>query len=105
MKEQKSEEHQCWRELILEDTSRSIMDETGSRFPDSMTSFEERFCLQHQPENCHKGLHIKIYCLKDKRWKRIRLTGNRMRIFDNTGVWYNYKAVRPLRGGEEEGVE
>ena len=80
-----------------------MMDETGSRFPDSMTSFEERFCLQHQPENCRKGQHIKIYCMKDKRWKRIRLTGVRMRIFDNTGAWYIYKAVRPLSGEKKKG--
>ena len=84
-------------------TPRSMVDETGSHLPDSVTSFEQRFCLQHQPESCHKGQHIKIYCLKDERWKRIMLTGNRMRKFDNQEAWYNYKSVRPLPKEKKKG--
>ena len=47
---------------------------TESGVADSMNSNVSRFCSAQQPDNCKKGDNIKIYCLKDKRWKRIRLT-------------------------------
>ena len=55
---------------------------TESGVTDSMNSNESRLCTARQPDNCKKGNNIKIFCLKDKRWKRIKLTNNRMRRYD-----------------------
>ena len=68
-----------------------------------MNSNESRFCSTQQPDNCKKGDNIKIYCLKDKRWKRIRLTNNRMRRYNKIGKWHNYWAVNPLPGEKQLG--
>jgi hypothetical protein len=65
---------------------------------DSINSTQAQFCLAHQVEHCKKGDNIKIYCLEDKRWKRIQLTNNRMRRYDRTGKWHNYCALNPLPG-------
>ena len=76
---------------------------TESGVADSMNSNESRFCSAQQPDNCKKGDNIKIYCLKDKRWKRIRLTNNRMRRYNKIGKWHNYWAVNPLPGEKQLG--
>ena len=55
---------------------------TESGVADSMNSNESRFCSTQPPDDCRKGDNIKIFCLKDKRWKRIKLTNNRMRRYD-----------------------
>ena len=70
---------------------------------DSITSIQARFCLNNQVEHCKKGDNIKIYCLKDRRWKRIQLTCNRMRRYDRMGNWHNYCALTPLPGEKRIG--
>ena len=71
---------------------------TESGVADSMNSNESCFCSARQPDNCKKGENIKIFCLKDKRWKRIKLTNNRMKRYDRIGKWHNYWAVYPPSG-------
>ena len=46
---------------------------------------------------------MKIYCLRDRRWKRIILTNKRMRRYDNTGRWHNYRTLKPLPKEKNEG--
>ena len=76
---------------------------TDSGVIDSMNSTESRFCSAQQPDHCRKGDNIKIFCLKDKRWKRIRLTNNRMKRYDRIGKWHNYCAINPLPGEKRLG--
>ena len=76
---------------------------TESGVADSMNSNVSHFCSAQQPDNCKKGDNIKICCLKDKRWKRIKLTYIRMRRYDRIGKWHNYWAVNPLLGEKQFG--
>jgi len=70
---------------------------------DSITSVQARFCLKNQVEHCKKGNNIKIYCLKDRRWKRIQLSCNRIKRYDQTGRWHIYCALALLPGEKRIG--
>ena len=76
---------------------------TESVLSDSINSSQSRFCSNHQPEDCWKGDNVKIFCLKDRRWKRIKLTNNRIKRYDKTGRWYNYWALNPLPDEKKTG--
>ena len=76
---------------------------TETSFLDSINSTTAQFCTRHQPWDCHKGDYVKIYCLRDRRWKRIILTNKRMRRYDNTGRWHNYRTLKPLPKEKNEG--